>query len=173
MVLKQVKSRRITETKAKQLFSGFMLEWVKTESLRKAQMISDTDSDDVRNVIQKGIDAGEGVATIARGIRDVTGLTPFRAATVARTETHNAATFGSVETARAAEQDIGIVLVKEWLATRDDRTRPEHKAADGQQTDLGGRFDVGGETLDRPGDPSASPDNVINCRCALAYEERA
>ncbi len=172
MVLKQIKSRRITETKAKQLFSAFMLEWVKTESLRKARMISDTDSDDVRNAIQAGIEAGEGVAVIARNIRNVTSITPYRAATIARTETHNAATFGSVETARAAEGDLGIVLVKEWLSTKDDRTRPEHLAADGQQSDLGGRFEVGGESLDRPGDPSASPENVINCRCAVAFEEK-
>jgi len=173
MVLKQVKSRRISHKKASSLFSAFMLEWVKTESLSKATLISSTDSDDIRNAIQNSIESGVGIAEVARDIRKVSSLTPFRAATVARTETHNAATFGSVETARAAEQDIGIVLMKEWLPTLDERTRESHRAMAGKGAiELGARFEVDGESLDRPGDPSGSAGNIINCRCGIIYEEK-
>jgi SPP1 gp7 family putative phage head morphogenesis protein len=173
MVLKQVKSRRIDQKAANSLFNATMQEWLSTEALKKAAMISSTDMEDVRRAIAEGLADGEGIAAIAKNIRQVSSLTPYRAATVARTETHNAATFGSVETARAAEQELGIVLVKEWIATNDNRTRDAHKAADGQTTDLNGRFMVDGESLDRPGDPQGNPENIINCRCAVAMQEKA
>jgi len=173
MALKQVKSRRISTKAAHNLFTSFMYEWIRTEALRKASMIAGTDYDDVLGKIEAGIAAGEGVASIARSIREAVELTTYRAATIARTETHNAATFGSVETARTAQEELGIQLVKAWLPTLDDRTRPAHRAMqDKDPIPLGERFSVDGESMDRPGDPSASPDNVINCRCALAYEEK-
>ena len=99
-------------------------------------------------------------------------LTPYRAATVARTETHAAATFASVESVRQAERELpGLRMTKEWLATKDDRTRPEHLAADGQTVGLDEKFSVGGEAMDRPGDSSASAANVVACRCAIIFEE--
>jgi SPP1 gp7 family putative phage head morphogenesis protein len=167
--LKQVKSRRI-ETKSA-TFLNLMMEWVGREALRKATMIAATDSDDVRNAIRRGLDEGLGVAEIAKGIRESTSLTTYRASTVARTETHAAATFGSIESVRDAEQQLGIVMNKEWLATTDDRTRDAHLAADGQIVRTNEMFNVGGEMMDRPGDPSASAENVINCRCGIAYSE--
>jgi uncharacterized protein with gpF-like domain len=45
------------------------------------------------------------------------------------------------------------------LATDDSRTRPEHRAADGQVRRIGDMFDVGGAKLDAPGEP--------NCRCTV------
>jgi hypothetical protein len=38
--------------------------------------------------------------------------------------------------------------------------------------ELGARFEVDGESLDRPGDPSGSAGNIINCRCGIIYEEK-
>lgn len=173
MVVKQVKSRKISQKAVDNLFTHFMQEWVSTEALRKARMIWNTDYGDVQNAISNGLAAGDGVSAIASRITDVSGLTPFRAATVARTETHNAATFGSIETARDLGREFGVQMLKAWLPTIDDRTRPEHRAMENKDPiPLDERFDVGGESMDRPGDPSAQPDNVINCRCAIAYEEK-
>jgi hypothetical protein len=62
-------------------------------------------------------------------------------------------------------------MSKEWLATKDDRTRPDHIAADGQQVEMNGKFIVGGVLMDRPGDTSAPAEQTVNCRCALIYEE--
>ncbi|HYH63350.1 MAG TPA: phage minor head protein [Urbifossiella sp.] len=158
------------ETKATG-FEALMQEWVSREALRKATLIASTDLDDIRGAIADGVSLGQGTAEIATNIRRVSQLTPHRAATVARTETHAAATFGSIESVRDAEQSLGVVMVKEWLATRDGRTRPDHLAADGQRVPLNEKFTVGGVLMDRPGDPSAPPELVIACRCALAYEE--
>lgn len=167
MAMKQIKSRRI-ERKS---FDTLVAQWISREALRKATMIADTDRDDVLAAIYNGVTAGLGTEEIARNIRKVSALTPFRAATVARTETHASATFGSIESVRQAEQELGVKMNKEWLATRDDRTRPEHLDADGQQVGLDEKFSVGGEEMDRPGDTSASPENVVNCRCAIVFEE--
>jgi uncharacterized protein with gpF-like domain len=172
MALQQIKSRRISTKAADNLFTGLMAEWVKREALRKAKIIAATDADDVRDTIQDGLEEGLGTEEIARNIRKVSELTPFRAATVARTETHTAATFGSIESVREAERALGVVMLKEWLPTMDDRTRPEHAAMAGSDPiPMGEKFHVGGELMDRPGDSSASAENQINCRCGIAYSE--
>lgn len=171
MALKQVKSRPRLEVKQAS-FASLMQEWVAKEALRKATLIADTDRDDVLSAISGGLEDGLGTAEIARNIRKVSQLTPFRAATVARTETHAAATFGSIESVRQAEQELGVVMLKEWLPTMDDRTRPDHAAmASYGPIPMGEKFSVGGEMMDRPGDPSASAANQVNCRCALVYQE--
>lgn len=172
MALKQVKSRRVERKAAQTMFEALVTEWTAREALRKAQMIADTDRDDVLDAINTGLSEGLGTEEIGRRIRKVTQMTPYRAATVARTETHAAATFGSIETVRQAERELGVVMMKEWLATKDDRTRPEHLAADGQQVGTDEKFTVGGEMMDRPGDSSASAANNVNCRCAIIYEEK-
>ncbi len=172
LVLAQVKSRRISHKAAKNVFTSFMYEWIRTEALRKATMISQTDHGDVVNAIQKGIEAAEGIAAISKRIREVTALTTSRADTVARTETNNAANFGSIETARTAEDEFQIKLLKSWMPTLDARTRESHREmANKDPIPLNEQFNVGGESMDRPHDPSASADNVINCRCAQSYEE--
>lgn len=172
MALKQVKSRRVERKAAQTMFESLVAEWISREALRKATMIADTDRDDVLDAITGGLNEGLGTEEIGRRIRKVTQATPFRAATVARTETHAAATFGSIETVRQAERELGVVMMKEWLATKDGRTRPEHLAADGQQVGTDEKFTVGGEMMDRPGDPSASAGMTIACRCAIIYEEK-
>ena len=171
LALKGVKSQRIERRAAQTLFDALVQEWIAREALRKATLIADTDRDDVLDAITGGLEDGLGTQEIARNVRKVTQMTPFRAATVARTETHAAATFASVESVRQAERDLGVRMKKEWLATKDSRTRPEHLAADGQTVGLDEKFTVGGELMDRPGDPSASAGNVVACRCAIIYSE--
>jgi hypothetical protein len=172
MALKQVKSRKIEKKAAQTIHEALIAQWIARESLRKATMIAETDRDDVMNAISKGMDEGLGNEEIARNIRKVSGLTPFRAATVARTETHAAATFGSIESVRQAEGELGIKMMKVWLPTVDDRTRPDHAAMSNHPPiPLDEKFTVGNSQMDRPGDPSAPPEQTISCRCAIAYEE--
>ena len=170
--LKQVKSRRLERKAAQSLYDGLVSEWIGREALRKAQMIADTDRDDVLTAIEAGMTEGLGTAEIASNIRKVSRLTPFRAATIARTETHAAATYGSIESVRVAERELGVVMLKLWLPTLDTRTRPDHAAMAGSPAiPMGEKFVVGGVEMDRPGDPSAPPESIIACRCALAYQE--
>ncbi len=55
----------------------------------------------------------------------------------------------------------------EWLSAHDSFVRDAHAEADGQVVVKGQKFNVGGEPLIAPGDPSGSPENVINCRCTI------
>lgn len=170
LATRQIKSRRI-ERKA-DMFDRLVAEWIAREALRKATLIANTDRDEVMEAISGGLGEGLGTEEIARNIRRVSQLTPYRAATIARTETHAAATFGSIESVREAEQELGIKMLKRWLPTLDARTRDAHAAMSGHPPiPLDEKFSVGGELMDRPGDPSASAENVISCRCALVYEE--
>lgn len=168
MTMKQINQGK----KATDLFFSFMLEWMRTEALRKSRMIADTDRQDIQDAIVKGIDAGEGISVIASNIKKVSELTTYRASTIARTETNSAATFGAVETARNAEQELGINILKKWLPTNDNRTRLSHKNMINELAiPLNEKFNVDGELLDRPCDPVGSAGNVINCRCAIIFEE--
>lgn len=149
-----------------------MHSWIQREALRKAQMIADTDRDDIAGIIAQGLEDGIGTAEIATGIRKLTGLTPYRSALIARTETHAAATYGSIESVRDVEQTLDMPMLKRWLPTSDTRTRPEHLAMRGHPAILlAEKFLVGGEPMDRPGDSGASAHNLVNCRCSLVYEE--
>ena len=58
-----------------------------------------------------------------------------------------------------------------WLATSDSRTRPTHRAAEGQRVPVGQPFIVGGAELRFPGDPSGPPQEVIQCRCTMLLVE--
>lgn len=62
---------------------------------------------------------------------------------------------------------VATVLRKQWIATLDTRTRPEHLAAHGQTVGVDEDFTVAGERIAFPGDPRASAGNVINCRCRV------
>ena len=95
----------------------------------------------------------------------------MRARTIARTETHAAATAGTDFAAKTV-QDInpGITMMREWVAIEDSRTRQDHKDADGQVVGMDDPFTVGDSDLMRPGDPDGDPSEVINCRCCVAYQ---
>lgn len=172
MAMSQIRSKKMEAKAQDDLFSRLAREWIAREALRKATRIAATDREDVRDAIQDGFEEGLGTAEISRRIRKVSSQTPHRAATVARTETHAAATYGSVQTVRQSEQDLGVKMLKAWLPTMDGRTRDDHAAmANEPAIPLDEKFSVGGVLMDRPGDPSAPAEQTINCRCALIYEE--
>jgi len=107
------------------------------------------------------------------------GITDYRAELIARTETGRAANIGSMVGATST----GLVTIKEWIATRDNRTRREprdhtdHLEMDGVKLPMEKQFQVpnnqvglGYELMDHPCDSKASAANVCNCRCTLGYE---
>lgn len=118
-----------------------------------------------RTSLVQGVELGEDVPALAARVRDAAQVTEPRSRTIARTSVISASNAASIAQARSA----GVGMEKGWLATEDDRTRPAHVAADGQWVPLDDMFEVGGELLDFPGDPSGRADNVINERCSIIY----
>jgi SPP1 gp7 family putative phage head morphogenesis protein len=83
----------------------------------------------------------------------------WRAELIARTEATAANNAGFQD----AYQQSGVANAKEWIATKDARTRDEHIALDGEVVALGSTFSNG---IEFPSEP--------NCRCVLgpAFIER-
>jgi len=94
-----------------------------------------------------------------------------RASLIARTETHNAASFANHSYHQKVEADLGVKMLKKWVATSDGRTRPAHASANGQIVDMNEDFIVGGVPMGYAGDSKGGVANVINCRCVIIYAD--
>jgi uncharacterized protein with gpF-like domain len=171
---KQFKGKaKVREKKAISPFQALIAEWVIREGFNNARLIASTDSDSIVSVVEQGMLEGASIPQISKSIQQKTSLTASRAIVVSRTETHGAATFAVMESAREAETELGIQLMKQWIATDDDRTRDIHAEMIGSDPiPMDEMFYVGGEYMDRPNDRSASPENYINCRCQVVFSER-
>lgn len=121
----------------------------------------------LRTQLAEGYSAGESTHQLAARIRQTASLTEPRALVIARTEVIPAANAASLEQVQLAFTDEECS--KEWLTTTDDRTREAHRKADGQRVPINQSFTVGGEALPYPGWPGGSPENVIQCRCTVAF----
>lgn len=132
--------------------------------------IVETTKERVKRSVSAGVEAGEGIDEIAKRIDQLflDEIIPNRSEVIARTETIAAANAGGDFAARST----GLPLKKEWIATRDDRTRDDHWEVNGKTVGMDDPFVVGGDRLMFPGDSSlgAGPGNVINCRCTTAWQ---
>ncbi|MFC4712242.1 phage minor head protein [Planococcus dechangensis] len=118
----------------------------------------------IKQEISQGLIQGKSFQDTARSVRDRMEIGGGDALRIVRTESKKARGVAKQSTQEEA-QDMGIKIQKQWVAAVDDRTRDSHASADGQIVELDEQFDVDGEMMDHPGDPAASAENVINCRC--------
>lgn len=159
--------------------------FISTNSFAQAQLAMTRNllvrmPDDVYNAIFADISTGqangEDQDTIAARI-DAKLLTSGsewwenRAKVIARTETNRAWNAGVLAAAQYYQPPAGRGWVKVWDTDVDGHERPAHKRAEGQTRSLSDTFQVGGEDLRFPGDPSGSPANVINCRCEMTIKK--
>ena len=163
---------KIDDTEQLDLFvDNLWLYWLETETARNAIEVSGTTKKDIERAISQSIADGEFNTQVAKRILRARGLSVWRAEAIARTETHNTAMYANKETAKELQREGGVELLKKWLPSSDERTRESHRAmADHPAISMDAKFNVGGEMMDRPGDPNASAKNVIHCRCILTYE---
>lgn len=133
-----------------------------------AGQVTETTFKQIRDQLDQGTKAGEGIPELADRIRSVfSRASDARATTIARTEV--VSSYNSAGRAIAQQLGPDVVGGREWIATRDGRTREDHADADGQVVAVDEPYDVGGESLDYPGDEAGSPENTVNCRCTEAY----
>ena len=142
-------------------------DWIKTFAPRRITEITATTGKDIRKIVADAREEGLSERDTARLIREVAPIkSASRAQTIARTEAHGSSQGISLDVANQTD----IPMKKVWLTSISDRTRDSHVDADGQTRALGEMFEVNGEAMEYPGDPSGSAENVINCRCVLGYE---
>lgn len=140
--------------------------------VQKVKGIDDTTVAAIRKYISDGIDEGWGVQEIAENIATGTipNLDPARALRIARTETIGASNAGSLEGAKS----MGITgLKKFWIVALDGRERETHRdvsiATSENPIGIDDYFNVGGSTMQYPGDPNGDVSMLVNCRCAIGY----
>ena len=118
----------------------------------------------IQSVMLQGILQGESIPKIAKRLESV-GETSHRAAIRdARTITTGVENAGKLDSYKRAEK-MGIMCRKKWLATLDGRTRHEHRLLDNQVAEIDEPFQSELGPIMFPGDPSAHPGNIYNCRC--------
>ena len=167
------------EFKSKQtdLFTYLMLAYLEQKGLnRVAKEITQTTKNQIQQYLMKSVEEGLTMQETIKLLRTA-GITDYRAEMIARTETGKAANYGSMIGTAAT----GLVTMKEWIATKDARTRRvppdsfDHFHMDGIKVAYDEKFNVktkygGFEQMLHPCDPSGSAGDVINCRCTLGYE---
>ena len=145
------------------------------------QRIDGVEMETRQNIIRaiaRGYVDGLGQDDIADAIMEAAPqVSENRAKTIARTEVHGAANFGSLEAAKRT----GVSTKKEWLSAQDKRTRTfsqgdefDHLNFDGTVVGMDANFALTSskgarDTIQYPGDPSGAAANCINCRCTLAF----
>ena len=125
----------------------------------------------VENAVTQGIIQGESVDQIAdRLAKELSSTNMNKMRLFARTAMVGAQNAGVQKQMEEAEKQ-GIEMEKRWLATLDNRTRDTHQELDGQQVAVKDSFKVKvkgkTEAIRYPGDPSAIPCLVYNCRCTM------
>ena len=109
---------------------------------------------------------GENTTQLIERIQQVTQAKLSDIVRIARTQTTRLENKARID-AYSVGDKMGYTMVKEWVAVNDNRTRPAHRHANGQQVPLDQPFNVGGEELMYPGDSNGSASNIINCRCTM------
>jgi hypothetical protein len=132
--------------------------------------------DEVANLvfaeITDGVNAGEDKEKIAARVDKVLSYTgserwPNRARTIAQTEVTRARAAGTMAAGVEQSRVSGKGLYKTWDAKDDNKVRTDHHLVDGKSVPVWMPFQVGQSSMQFPGDPTAPPDQVINCRCSL------
>lgn len=126
----------------------------------------------VRASYQEGLSIPHTAAAIREGMADAS---TARATLIARTELAGAVNGASLAAVRTVERATGTTYHKVWMTAPGAKT-PRHYLYDGlngQSRKLEAEFDVGGYSLQHPGDPDGPPGEVCNCRCALRYDDGA
>lgn len=118
----------------------------------------------VGRVMTQALSAG-GRYPVRAELQGALGVSRSRAQVIAQTETHAALNAGQAAVIERAQDELGLELEAEWIATNDSRTRPSHRRVNGERVPYGKKFSNG---LTRPHMPGAPAAEVVRCRCVLA-----
>lgn len=182
VVLTNAKNQNlILETKVtpRQKFDSFILSYIEQRSGTQVSTITSSTQKRIQRVIREWtaetVISGDSIPELSKYLQmEFEDLTPNNALRIARTEVGLASNNGSLEAVKALQLPN---MQKEWVSASDDRVRDgshgyaDHAAVNGKLVGLDEKFDVPPDaTMNGPGDPGATADQVINCRCVLVYK---
>jgi HK97 family phage portal protein len=147
-------------------------DFITSRANQTSPQITDTIYADIQKALAEGVSAGDSREKMATSIGKVFDMARTRARTIAQTEAISGLNGAAYAYASTLPPDV--VGSKVWLAHHDSRTRASHVLADRQERAVNEPFNVGPPTdppfpMMHPGEPSAPADQVINCRCGVAY----
>jgi len=126
-------------------------------------------TNEIQNIISNSRAEGLSLNQISKKIMKRVPIARSRAAAIARTETHNAASFANHEYHNVVSQEYDIRMMKRWTSTNDLRTRSAHSTVNGQTRPMDEPFNVDGTEMMHTGDPNGGAKNNVNCRCVVIY----
>lgn len=122
--------------------------------------INETTFNTLKEQFAESLASEEGRDELVRRIEDTYGnINESRAATIARTEVHNATQYGTVE----GYKQSGLTT-KIWVTVGDGSVRDSHASIDGEEKPIDAAFSNG---LMFPGDPRGDASETVNCRCTI------
>ena len=126
----------------------------------------------VRTEITKGIAMNSSYADITRRVAAKSEASVNQAYRIVRTEGHRIQNEVKFKTINKVKDESGADIVKQWDATIDKRTRPDHVALDGQLREIDQPFKTpSGKTALYPGGFGIAKED-INCRCVCLQRAR-
>jgi uncharacterized protein with gpF-like domain len=120
----------------------------------------------INSEVLQGILQGESITKIAKRLGNVTDMNKNSSIRNARTMTTGVENKGRQDSFIKASND-GVIMTREWIATFDNRTRAWHASLGGVEVGVNEPWENEYGKIMYPGDPSADPCNVYNCRCAI------
>lgn len=151
----------------------FIREYILEQAVKKVQMIDETTENQIAQRILLGETQGYSIPQIAELIDELylEQIIPNRSTVIARTEVIASSNYGSLAGAKQASEDYDIDVKKIWIRTFDNRVRDTHATA-GEHKPIGldDYFQVGDSKMKFPADPNGSAEEVVNCRCAVAWQ---
>lgn len=180
-VLKSAKHQGISiETKDDELrFESFLNFFVDEQAAKRVSRISSTTEKKLKSAVNKTLEEGETLDFLKKEIKEkMPSINKSRAITIARTEVHTVSSSAQRGAAKALRTPN---IDKEWISSKDDRTRgndssdaTNHLAMDGETVKIDESFQVpskdGSDTMEGPGDVNAPADQVIMCRCVQTFK---
>jgi uncharacterized protein with gpF-like domain len=136
--------------------------------LNIAQGITETTKRVIAEVLSQAAELGWSFNEIVNKLRSPD-LTSIRARLIARTETVSSANAAAIINGKEVAAKTGIKLNKIWIATYDNRTRPDHADVNRKVIGVDENFNVGGYLMHQPGDRTkgAPAAEICNCRCVI------
>lgn len=119
--------------------------------------------DSIRANLSRGFSSGADWNVIAKNLDSRMQIGFNRAARIIRTEGHRVRCEASFHAQQVAKSK-GADIKKQWDATLDGRTRPNHRLLDGKIVEVDEAFEIDGNEAMYPGEFGIAREDV-NCRC--------
>jgi hypothetical protein len=126
----------------------------------------------IQQEVTQGLVKGETYKTMAKRIHETVGKDASKAMRIVRTEAHRVSEGAKLESAAHATKN-GVIMLKKWESSEDERVRKTNGANHRQLNQLDPipvdkEFRQGRGKGKAPGQMGA-PEHDINCRCFLTY----